>query len=322
MRTLPIQEDETALVLWALWKHFDRYRDIEMIKPLYKDLIIRAAEWMAGYRDYGTKLPLPSYDLWEERRGILAWTVGAVYGGLIAAANFAQCFGEVSSADRYRTAAAEVKAGVEKYLWHEEWNRFVRMINFDDSGAIQIDGNIDASMVGLFQFGMFEASEPRIESTMKAIHDRLWVKTQVGGLARYEDDYYHQVSKDIGNVAGNPWYVCTLWLADYTIAKASTLTELQEALPILTWCVNHALPSGVLAEQVNPYNDDPLSVSPLTWSHAGFVKSVLAYLDRLSAISSCPQCGLPLYGRELPKQRRDRDHYCLERLPEACPPAS
>ncbi len=317
---LPIQEDETALVIWALWKHFDRYRDIEMIKPLYKDLIIRAAEWMTGYTDYFTKLPLPSYDLWEERRGILSWTVGAVYGGLIAAANFAHSFGEVSSADRYRAAAAGIKAGTEKYLWKPEWSRFVRMVNFDDKGELVVDGNIDSSIVGLFQFGMFEASDPRIESTMKAIHDRLWCKTSVGGLARYEDDYYHQVSSDIENVPGNPWFVCTLWLADYAIAKANSLTLLQETLPYLLWCVHHALPSGVLAEQVNPYNDDPLSVSPLTWSHAGFVKSVLAYLDRLSSLSSCPECGLPLYDRELPKQRRDHDHYNLERLPEACPP--
>ncbi|MBI3277272.1 MAG: decarboxylating 6-phosphogluconate dehydrogenase [Chlamydiae bacterium] len=34
---LPIQEDETALVLWALWKHFDRFHDVEFIKPLYRD---------------------------------------------------------------------------------------------------------------------------------------------------------------------------------------------------------------------------------------------------------------------------------------------
>jgi GH15 family glucan-1,4-alpha-glucosidase len=38
--------------------------------------------------------------------------------------------------------------------------------------------------------------------------------------------------------------------------------------------------SGVLAEQVHPYSNEPLSVSPLTWSHATFVTCVLEYLDR------------------------------------------
>ena len=42
---------------------------------------------------------------------------------------------------------------------------------------------------------------------------------------------------------------------------------------------DHALPSGVLAEQVNPYTNEPLSVSPLTWSHAAFVTAVLEYLE-------------------------------------------
>jgi GH15 family glucan-1,4-alpha-glucosidase len=37
-QVLPIQEDETALVLWALWRHYYRYRDIDMVRALV-DLI-------------------------------------------------------------------------------------------------------------------------------------------------------------------------------------------------------------------------------------------------------------------------------------------
>lgn len=62
---LPIQEDETALVIWALWNHFVLYRDIEFIKPLYRSLIKRAADFMCQYRDLETGLPSESYDLWE-----------------------------------------------------------------------------------------------------------------------------------------------------------------------------------------------------------------------------------------------------------------
>jgi GH15 family glucan-1,4-alpha-glucosidase len=40
---LPIQEDETALVLSALWNHFVLYRDIDFIKPLYRQLIKHTA---------------------------------------------------------------------------------------------------------------------------------------------------------------------------------------------------------------------------------------------------------------------------------------
>ena len=80
---LPIQEDETALVIWALWNHYQITKDIELIRPLYGPLIKNAADFMMNYRNPKTGLPLHSFDLWEERQGILTFTVSAVYGGLI-----------------------------------------------------------------------------------------------------------------------------------------------------------------------------------------------------------------------------------------------
>ncbi len=116
---------------------------------------------------------------------------------------------------------------------------------------------------------------------MKAIRERLWVKTEVGGISRYTNDYYHQMTKDIEKVPGNPWFICTLWYAEYVIAVAKSEQDLEEAEGLLRWTVEHALPSGVLAEQVHPFTGDPLSVSPLTWSHASFVKVVQEYVSKL-----------------------------------------
>jgi hypothetical protein len=48
--------------------------------------------------------------------------------------------------------------------------------------------------------------------------------------------------------------------------------------------MKHALPSGVLAEQVHPYTGQPVSVSPLTWSHASFIKVVQEYLSKLKLL--------------------------------------
>ena len=116
---------------------------------------------------------------------------------------------------------------------------------------------------------------------MQAVYDQLWVKTSVGGLARYERDAYHQIEHDdLQNVPGNPWFICTLWWAQYLIARARSPEELKEPLQVLEWVADHALPSGVLAEQVNPHTGEPLSVSPLTWSHAAFVSAVLEYLEK------------------------------------------
>jgi GH15 family glucan-1,4-alpha-glucosidase/ferredoxin len=338
-QSMPIQEDETALVVWALWRHYYRYRDIEFIRPLWVDIVQKAADFMARYRDSRTGLPLPSYDLWEERWGVHAFTVATVYGGLKAAHNFAVAFGDRHRAENYKKAAEEVKAGAAKYLFSEKLNRFVRrLVNRDvpkppdspyyqesspltlerrESGdhghksrvhaatpngtsdtteqLFEIDETIDASLYAIYKFHLFEADDPRVASTMQAVEQKLWVRTEVGGVARYENDYYHRISDDIAAVPGNPWFICTLWLADYYIARATSLEELKKALPIFEWTAAHALESGVLAEQVNPYTNDPISVSPLTWSHATVVSTVIKYLEKLEELQTCPSCKHPMY---------------------------
>lgn len=321
-RAMPIQEDETALVVWALWRHYYRYRDIEFVRPLWVDLVQKAADFMVKYRDPRTGLPLPSYDLWEERWGIHAFTVATVYGGLRAAGNFAVCFGDREKAERYHTAAEEVKAGAAKYLWSDKLGRFVRRLvprdtpvppddaQYSEPVALtsepkteelfEIDEVLDASLYAIFKFHLFEADDPRVDKTMRQVENKLWVKTRVGGVARYENDYYHRVSNDIAAVPGNPWFICTLWLADYFVTRAQTVGELKTALPIFEWTASHALESGVLAEQVNPYTNEPISVSPLTWSHATVVSTAIKYLEKLEQLQVCGTCNQPIFRMRRP----------------------
>jgi len=53
---------------------------------------------------------------------------------------------------------------------------------------------------------------------------------------------------------------------------------------MIDWAVRHKLPGGLLSEQLDPHTGAPLSVSPLTWSHAEFIVTVDEYCraaDRL-----------------------------------------
>jgi len=279
---LPIQEDETGLPIWALWQHYDRDRDIEFVRPLYRKLVRAGADFMATFREPRTKLPAPSFDLWEERRGIHAFTTAAVVAGLTAARNFAVAFGQHEFAKRYAVAAQEIREAALTHLWDADRDRFVRTVAVLPDGVIVKDATVDISLAGIFLFGLLPADDPRVVSTMKAIESRLTVKTPIGGVARYENDYYFQISQDVANVPGNPWFISTLWLAEWYIATARTLDDLERPRALLEWCRSKALPSGVLAEQVHPYTGEPLSVSPLTWSHAGFV-SATQHFARASA---------------------------------------
>ena len=64
---LPIQIDETALVLYALWKHFEKYQDVEFISKVYPKLVIKTADFLKNYISPETGLPRPSFDIWEEK---------------------------------------------------------------------------------------------------------------------------------------------------------------------------------------------------------------------------------------------------------------
>jgi GH15 family glucan-1,4-alpha-glucosidase len=283
---LPIQEDETGLPIWALWQHYERDRDIEFVRPLYRKLVRAGADFMATFREPRTKLPAASFDLWEERRGIHAFTTAAVVAGLTAARNFAVAFGQHEYAKRYAVAAQEIKEAALQHLWDPDRGRFVRTVAVLPDGLIVKDATVDISLAGIFLFGLLPADDERVVKTMRAIEERLTVRTPIGGIARYENDYYFQISQDTKNVPGNPWFVSTLWLAEWYIATARSMDDLQRPRALLEWCRTKALPSGVLAEQVHPYTGEPLSVSPLTWSHAAFVSAVQHYARASARIRS------------------------------------
>lgn len=276
---MPIQEDETALVLWCLWQNFRKFRNIEFFKPLIPRLLFNGADFLVRYRDEETKLPLPSWDLWEERYGVHLFTVCSVIAGLQSAASFCYALGELERHRIYQETAEEVQQAMLKHMWNEKENRFCRMATRTASGY-NLDMTVDAAMYAVYAFAGLNAHDPKVKATMDAIKDKLWIKTDVGGVARYQDDYYHQVTKDVEKVPGNPWFICTMWLAGYQIAGARGPADLHDASKILEWVADRALPSGVLAEQVHPYTNDPLSVSPLTWSHAVFITVVLDYLEK------------------------------------------
>ncbi|MGE4294611.1 MAG: glycoside hydrolase family 15 protein [Campylobacterales bacterium] len=269
---LPIQEDETALVIVALWEYYRATKDIEFVDALYERFTRPASQFLIDYRDT-EGLPLPSYDLWEERRGIMAYTCATVHAGLRSAASLAALSGAHDHAAACQKAAAEVKSAVEQHLYDAGEGRFVRGLIKSGDGWL-CDLGAESSVSALYELEMFEAKDPRIVNTMRHLKEKLWIKTGIGGLARYEGDYYHQIDT---NLPGNPWIVTTLWLANWHIDCG----ELDEGRRLLEWAIERKSGAGLLAEQYNPLDGAPLSVNPLTWSHASFCYTALKLSRKL-----------------------------------------
>lgn len=279
----PIQEDETALVLWALWEHYEKYRDIEFVHQIYRKLIVACSDFMVEFRHEPTKLPAPSWNLWEDRRGIHTFTCASVVAGLRAAANFAKLFAESERAEKYTTAAEEITEAMREHLYSPSKGRFLRSLQFHGDEHYEADATVDASLFGAFYLKAFAPDDEMVVGTMKAVEKYLWIPTEIGGVARFEDDPYMRAAE---TNFSNAWFICTLWLADYRIAIAKSKKDLKGALEIIEWTAKRALPSGVLAEQVNPLNGDHASVSPLTWSHSTFVATTMSYLKKLKEFES------------------------------------
>lgn len=280
---LPIQEDETALVLYMLYEHYGIEKDLEYIESLYNPFIEPAAEFMVRFVEARLGLPQASFDLWEEKFGISTYTASAVYGALGAASQFAQILGKVEAARTYSAVAQKMKLAIIEHLYSDELGMFAKLITPHDEKDDEFDMTIDmSSFHGPLYFGVISPDDERVRTAYETIEKRLNVKEGSGGYVRYEDDMYYKAQH--ANSA-NPWVVTTLWVAQYHIQKAKTIAELSPAYELLEWTTTHATAAGMLPEQMHPHTREHLSTAPLVWSHAEFVLTCQAYLRKHAALS-------------------------------------
>jgi len=92
----------------------------------------------------------------------------------------------------------------------------------------------------------------------------------ISGVIRYPGDRYFQMKQQY---PGNPWVICTLWLALYFMS----VDDNKRAKELIDWAMARKLPSGALSEQFDPETGEDISVVPLVWSHAEFINAVLNF---------------------------------------------
>ncbi|MDA1292760.1 MAG: glycoside hydrolase family 15 protein [bacterium] len=282
---LPIQEDETALVIYAMLNHFKKVQDFEFLQKMFENFVKSAAQFLLDFREKESGLPLPSYDPWEEHRGIFTYTTASTIAGLEAAAQIAHMLGHHNHSEKYHEGADAMKQALLFHLFDEETGRFVKNIDRLDGKETARDLTPDASIAAIWKLGVLDPADKRVVSTMHQLRDMLTVKTDVGGWARYTNDYYHSKVTPTKEIPGNPWFITTLWYAQWLIAIAQNQEDLSEAKSILEWTANHASPSGILAEQLHPETGSPLSVGPLTWSHATYVETVIQFINKEKSLT-------------------------------------
>ena len=269
------QIDETASVIYGVYKHYLRTKNIKFLKDTLK-MVENGIDYLEKYvEDILTeKFEFrKSYDLWEEFEGITLYSLSAIFG---AYNSMLEIYKEVKSEfanNRLRIEAMEKrKKVVEKRV--RELKEYVLKHFYDDNRKCfvrnMVDKRLDISLLGsVFPFNMFTAKEKKILNTIENMN--MTLRTYTGGYIRYEGDTY--------NGGYNPWVIANLWMVNYYLDAG----EKNKAIECFEFVVKSSSEHGFLGEQVNNETMKPSWIIGLTWSHAMFI-SVVSRLNKLGLI--------------------------------------
>ncbi len=153
-------------------------------------------------------------------------------------------------------------------LYHPD-GYFRKGFLLQENGDLAYDDTLDiSSLYGPLMFAELPLDDERLSSTFTKVTEQLWNTSPIGGVIRYPGDGYFLAK---GQYPGNPWIVCTLWLAQYY----NTAGQTEQATELLKWALDRKIHSGILSEQFDPETGESISVGPLVWSHAEFINTTL-----------------------------------------------
>ncbi|MGK2896252.1 MAG: glycoside hydrolase family 15 protein [Candidatus Saccharimonadales bacterium] len=272
----PIQEDETALVVFVFAQFHRVQNDPRLLSEFYESMIKPMSNFLATYIDDRTGLPKATYDLWEEVMLTTTYTVAVTHAALNAAAELAEAAGDSDSAVKWRLAAEDIYHASHKHLYNEERKAFYKGISFNKDGELFKDDTIDvSSFYGAFMFGLFPTDSEELKAVYQTIIDTFGEGEEIHGIQRYENDFYYRKGPD---APSNWWFICTLWLAQYHIEMGAP----EKAEAIIDWVDTHASSTGIMSEQIDPQSNTRVGVEPLTWTHAEYLSALLDTIGEVS----------------------------------------
>ena len=257
------QIDETASVIFGIYKHYQVIKDKAFLKDTLK-MCENAVKFLEKYLDdiLNEKYEMQkSYDLWEEHEGISMYSISSIYGAYSAMIEINKEVKELFLSNRLKLEQIEkeneilqkrmreIKEYISIKFFNEEKKTYVRNLE---------DDRLDISILGaVTTFNVFTPNEKNVQNTIEKMN--MTLRTYTGGYIRYEGDNYMN--------GYNPWPIANLWMANYYLDAG----ENKKAIECFEFVVKSASGHGFLGEQVNNETMKPMWVIGLTWSHAMFV---------------------------------------------------
>ena len=225
-----VQEDATALAVWALLTYAKAANDLSLVE-IAREPIDRAARYTAE------RTLNPYLYLVETTTSIHQTDVSAgyeIWNNCAHAAAFALCH-RVYGGERYRRLALMIRRAIGQLLFLD--GRFLRRIEPDG----RPDPRADVTIMSPFYFGLWSPTERAVMNSADLVERNLW-NVEIGGYVRYLP--YSPAERTI---PAGPWPHFTAWMAQYHY----TIGNQDRAEAIVRWLFD-GMSEGRLPETIVP----------------------------------------------------------------------
>jgi GH15 family glucan-1,4-alpha-glucosidase len=199
----------------------------------------------------------PDQGLWEVRTGprhflyskLLCWVA------MDRALSLSQTYGLDGDTDLWSRTREEIRQAILQHGYDEHLGAFTQA--FDHPA-------LDASALAIPLVGFLPASDPRMESTIRAIQQHL---TSNGLVYRYRVD-----DTDDGVPGSEATFaMCTFWMVD----NLALLGCHDEAAKMFDDVVGYANDVGLFAEEIQPHTRELLGNFPQGFTHLALIRSAV-----------------------------------------------
>jgi glucoamylase len=234
-----------------------------------KDLEYTAHHWRA-----------PSFELWEEEKGMHFYTLLSQHTALQEGAKLARELGDGGAADFY----AQESQKIAHYLKNEFVDSRIGILNSKylvNGGLGYKHANIDVAPLLALNHNspyqtLFTRNSPEVKKYVEVMVKTFKDLYRVNGdypdlgvaIGRYPEDRYDGYTT---SGEGNPWFLATLALGEhYCFVGRRDLAEKQ-----FNRALFHSDRNGSMSEQLNQHTGTMQGAYQLTWSHSAFMTAMM-----------------------------------------------
>lgn len=279
------QIDETASVVYGVYKHYINTKDPKFLKDTLKmcesaiKFLNKYIENLIGLKDeedivkteieekYQTnnhRYQKMSYDLWEMNEGVHLYSLSSIFAAYTCMIKINEIVEQFYLENRIKQEnlrkstekLEKYRRELKKYMLNQMCDQTTKSLQRNAK-----DNLMDISIIGsVIPFQVFTPNEKKILNTVDKIN--MTLRTYTGGYLRFEKDHY------MGGK--NPWTIATMWMGLY-YKKVGNKVKFNECLEFI---INSASELGFLSEQVSNETMQPSWIVGLGWAHAMFIMSL------------------------------------------------